>query len=293
MAIRSYKDLVDAENNGQTFIGGFRKTVAVQSGQNAWVDLTLSSGTPIPFYYASSPLFGQPLSQSVNGGVPHNQPVGQLGYKTYLKTIAVSPISAGGFVGGPMILMDYLFYYPFIDSSTTDEQFLTQSEGLPRYTSGKGVSVMAVQTAGLLGIGNPTFRFTYINSDGILKTSPTQTCGSASLAGELATGNNSASSTINSNYPFLALAPGDIGVQSIVSVTFDTADIGLLVFVLVKPLEHIVLRDISVTAERTPVIDFFDLPVIEDNAYLSLLVSSGNQAASTSTFIGTIQTVWG
>jgi hypothetical protein len=55
-------------------------------GQGAWFDVTLSPGNPLPFYYASSPLFGFPLSQSVNGGMPHNLPVGQLGYKTYLKT---------------------------------------------------------------------------------------------------------------------------------------------------------------------------------------------------------------
>jgi hypothetical protein len=292
VAIRSYKDLVDAEENGQTFIGGFRKVVTAQTGQNAWFDITLSPGNPLPFYYASTPLFGQPLSQSVNGGFPHNQPVASLGYKTYLKTFTISPVSAAAFVGGPMILMDYLFYYPFIDTGNTDEQFVGQSEGLPRYTDGKGVSVMAVQMAGMLGTGNPTFRFTYINQDGILKTSPTQTCGSASIVGELATGNNSAVST-PSNYPFLPLAIGDTGIQSIVSVTFDQPDIGLLAFVLVKPLEHIALREAAVTAERTPVTEFFDLPVIEDDAFLSILFNSGNQAASQAGFIGTIQTVWG
>jgi hypothetical protein len=292
VAIRSYKDLVDAEQNGQTFIGGFRKVVTAQTGQNAWFDITLSPGNPLPFYYASSPLFGMPLSQSVNGGFPHNQPVASLGYKTYLKTLTISPVSTASFVGGPMILMDYLFYYPFIDTGTTDEQFVGQAEGLPRYTSGEGVNVMAVQMAGMLGTGNPTFRFTYINQNDVLRTSPTQTCGSASIVGELATGNNSAIST-PSNYPFLTLAIGDTGVRSIVSVTFDTPDIGLLAFVLVKPLEHIALRDIAVTAERTPVTDFFGLPVIEDDAFLSILFNSGNQAASQAGFIGTIQTVWG
>jgi hypothetical protein len=132
-----------------------------------------------------------------------------------------------------------------------------------------------------------------MNQNDIPKTSPTQTCGSASLAGELATGNNSALGTPNSNYPFLTLAPGDTGVRRILSVTFDQPDIGLLAFVLVKPLEHIALRDIAVTAERTPAIDFFDLPIIKDDAYLSILFNSGQQAASQAGFIGTIQTVWG
>ena len=292
MAIRSYKDLVDAEENGQTFIGGFRKNITAFTAQGCWFDVTLSPGNPVPFYYASTPLFGQPMSQSLNGGMPHNQPVAQLGYKTYLKTLAISPSNATFYNTGPMILMDYLFYYPFVDTGSTDEQFLGQSEDLPRYTDGKGVCVMAVQMAGMLGTGNPTFRFTYLNSDDILKTSPRQTCGSASIVGQLATGNNGLAAQIHSNYPFLTLAPGDTGIKRVVSVTFDSPDIGLLAFVLVKPIEQINLRE-NTTGERTPVTDFLDLPVIEDDAYLSILMNGGLANMVQSGYIGTLQTVWG
>jgi hypothetical protein len=97
---------------------------------------------------------------------------------------------------------------------------------------------------------------------------------------------------LNSNYPFLTLATGDTGIRSIVSVTFDTPDIGLLAFVLVKPLEQIILRE-NTTGERTPVIDFFDLPTIEDDAYLSMVMNSGFNQLNQSSFIATIQTVWG
>ena len=293
MAINSFKDLVDAEQNGQTFFGGFRKSINSVTGVNSWFDVTLSPGNPLPFYYASTPLVGAPIGQAENGGIPHNPPVASFGYKTYLKTLSISPLSATVVTAGPMILMDYLFYYPFVDTGTTDEQILDNTASLTRYTDGQGVSVMAVQLAGLLGTGNPTFRFTYINQSGVLKTSPTQTCGSASVVGQLATGNNAAASVARSNYPFLALAPGDTGIRSVQSVTFDAPDIGLLAFVLVKPLEQIMLREIGQTGERTPVLDFFDLPVIADNAYLSILLSSGVTGANSSSFIGTIQTVWG
>ena len=292
MAITSFKGFVDAEENGQTFIGGFRKNITAVTGGNAWFDTTLSPGNPLPFYYASTPLIGAPISQSANGGIPHNLPVASLGYQTYLKTIALTPSGTAG-VNTVNILCDYLFYYPFVDTGTTDEQVLDNTLSLTRYTTGQGVSVMAVQMAGLLGTGNPTFRFTYINQAGELKTSPTQTCGSASIVGQLATGNNSSASQINSNYPFLSLAPGDTGIRSVQSVTFDSPDIGLLAFVLVKPLEQICLRENGASAERTPAINFFDLPIIADNAYLSMLVSTGNTSASSNSFIGTIQTVWG
>ena len=80
MAIRSYKDLVDAEERGQTFIGGFRKNFN-STANSCWFDVTSSPGNPLPFYYASSPLYGEQLSQTANGGIPHNQPVGS-GNKT-------------------------------------------------------------------------------------------------------------------------------------------------------------------------------------------------------------------
>jgi hypothetical protein len=292
MAITSFKALVDAEENGQTFISGFRKNITVTSGANAWFDWTLSPGNPLPFYYASTPLAGATMSQLANGGIPHNQPVASLGYKTYLKTLTITP-ALGTIPSGPMILMDYLFYYPFIDTGSTDEQILDNTASLTRYTNGAGVSVIAVQLAGMLGTGNPTFNFKYTNQDGVLKTSPTQTCGSASLVGELATGMNSNVSGSRTNYPFLMLAPNDTGVRSIQSVTFDTPNIGLLAFVLVKPLEQIIQREDNSSSERTPVIDFFDLPIIQDNAYLSVLFNSGIRTSAQGSTIGTIQTVWG
>lgn len=284
---------MDAEEKGQTFFGSFRKGINAITGVNSWFDVTLSPGNPLPFYYASTPLVGAPMGQAANGGMPHNPPVENLGYKTYLKTLSITPLSTGAIAAGPMILMDYLFYYPFIDTGSTDEQFLDNTASLTRYTSGQGVSVMAVQMAGLLGSGNPTFRFTYTNQNGELKTSPRQTCGSATLVGCLATANGGGFSGAASNYPFLSLSPGDTGLRSIQSVTFDSPDIGLLAFVLVKPLEQIILREVGSAGERTPVIDFFDLPVIADNAYLSILLNSANTNANSAAYIGTIQTVWG
>jgi len=291
MPIRSFKDLVDAEENGQFFYGGFRKSLNAPTGTGTWFDVTLSPGNPLPFYYASTPLIGVPMRQSVSGGIPHNLPVANLGYKTFLKTLTIVPVGSNP-PPSPMILMDYLFYYPFVDTGTTDEQFLDNTASLTRYTNGQGVSVMAVQLAGLLGTGNPTFRFTYTNQSGEVKTSPSQTCGSAIIVGQLATGNNSTTAVRDSNYPFLVLAPGDTGIRNVLSVKFNAPDIGLLAFVLVKPLEQIYPRE-NAPAERTPALDFMDLPVIEDDAYLSMLINTANGSASAQSYIGTIETVWG
>lgn len=65
---------------------------------------------------------------------------------------------ASSATGLPMsfILCDYLLYYPFVDTGTNDEQFMTNSVTLPRYTDGKGVQMMAVSVASNSGT-TPTF----------------------------------------------------------------------------------------------------------------------------------------
>jgi hypothetical protein len=90
----------------------------------------------------------------------------------------------------------------------------------------------------------------------------------------------------------LTLQEGDTGVRSIQSVTFQTADIGLIALVLVKPIENIMPKEIASPSERVPVLDYMDLPVIPDNAYLSLLVNVTTNANGM-TLNGIIQTVWG
>jgi hypothetical protein len=289
LAIQSVKALVDAEEAGQTFLATWRKVPNAATGAACWFDTTLSSGNPLPFYYASSPLVGVPMGQSVNGGLPHNLPVAPLGYKTFLKNFTVS--NTTNLQTGPIILMDYQFYYPFIDMGATDEQFLDNTATLTRNTTGAGLKIIAVQMAGQIGTGNPRFIVNYTNSDGVSgRVTPPAVCGNSTVVGALITTTNVA--TNGSNVPFLALQEGDTGVRSIESVTFQTADIGLIALVLVKPIENIMPKEIASPSERVPVMDYMDLPVIPDNAYLSLLVNVTTNANGM-TLNGIIQTVWG
>jgi len=63
----------------------------------------------------------------------------------------------------PLILCDYLLYYPSVDDSISDTQILDNTVTLPRYTDGKGVQVIAVTVAGRTG--GQSFYFTYTNSE--------------------------------------------------------------------------------------------------------------------------------
>lgn len=50
-------------------------------------------------------------------------------------------------------ILDYLGFYPFLDESITDEQFMTNSVAVPRYPDGVGVMMMPVVVAGQIGGG--------------------------------------------------------------------------------------------------------------------------------------------
>ena len=287
--ISSFRDLVKAENEGQTHFATWRKTPSQATTGGVWFDMSMSPGNPVPNYYAASPLVAVAMAQSTDGGISHGQNVAQLGYKKFLKTLMVLASSANA-APLPMLLCDYLMYYPFVDMGNTDPQPMVNNVTLPRYTNGVGVQIMAVEVAAQSGAGNPQFFVNYTNSDGVSgRTTPTVACNASTATGTIIT---AASATRSSSGPFLGLQAGDKGVRSIESVQFLTPDIGLIALVLVVPVENISLRTIDAPAERVPIIDFFDMPQIQDDAYLNLLCNP-QSSLSTVAFHGYIQSVWG
>jgi hypothetical protein len=287
--ISSMRDLVNAENDGKTNFATWRKTVSQSTTSGVWFDMSMSPGNPVPNYYAASPLVAVAMAQSTDGGISHGQNVAQLGYKKFLKTLMVLATAANA-APLPMLLCDYLMYYPFVDMGNTDPQTMTNTVTLPRYTNGVGVQIMAVEVAAQSGSGNPQFFVTYTNSDGVSgRTTQIVACNTATATGSIIT---AAPATRFSSGPFLGLQAGDKGVRSIESVQFLTADIGLIAMVLVVPIENISFRSIDAPAERVPVTDFFDMPQIQDDAYLNLLCNP-QSGLSTVAFHGYLQAVWG
>lgn len=289
MALNSIKQFVDAELSGRSCFATWRKTPTQTTGAGIWFDLSMSSGNPVPNYYASAPNIAVPLSQSADGGIYHGGNVGQLGFKKYLKTFAATTLTATA-VPLPMILCDYLMYYPFIDMSVTDFQPLTTNIALPRYPNGDGVQIMVVQVAGQLGVGNPQFQVRYTNQDGVegRLTRPVA-CNTQVVNGTLI---NTAPNTAGCSHPFLPLQSGDTGVRKIEGIQFYTADIGLLSLVLVKAVDEHIIRTIDAPAERNCFEDFSTLPQIADDAYLNLICCP-NGTLLAAPIHGYIQTIWG
>jgi hypothetical protein len=289
MTLRNVRDLIDAEDSGAFWFSTWRKTPTQPTSAGIWFDLSMSPGNPVPNYYAASPNISIALAQSTDGGIPHGGAVAPLGLKKYLKQfVAISTAAAA--VPLNLILADYLLFYPFVDMSVTDEQFMVNTVALPRSQSGVGVQIMAVEVAGQTGVGNPQFYVNYTNSDGVSgRISQTVSCNTQVVNGTIIT---SSPATGRSSGPFIALQAGDKGVQKIDSVTFLSADVGLIAFVLVKPVYQHTVRTIDAPTERTPVTDMCALPVIEDDAYLNLIANT-QASFQNAPLHGTITTVWG
>lgn len=289
MALNSVKAFVDAELAGQTAFATWRKTPTQTTGSGIWFDLSMSPGNPVPNYYAASPNIAIALSQSTDGGIFHGGNVGANGYTKYLKTFGAMTVTATA-VPLPMLLLDYLMYYPFVDMSITDYQPMTTNIALPRYPTGAGVRIMAVEVAGQSGVGNPQFQVTYTNQDGVTgRVTPPVACNTQVVNGTII---NTAPATNWCNSPFLPLQAGDSGVRLIEGIQFLTADVGLISLVLVEVVDDHIIRTIDAPAERNCFTDFSAMPVIADDAYLNLICCPRG-TLSAAPIHGYIQTVWG
>ena len=91
--------------------------------------------------------------------------------------------------------------------------------------------------------------------------------------------------------PFVGLQDGDSGVRSIDSVFMIDADVGLMTFILVKPLGTSVIREITAPVEKDYFMEAGVIPRIYDDAYLSFICLPQGTLAATA-LMGDIKTIW-
>lgn len=283
MTVYGAKEIADAERDGFTFFSGWRKQPTQTTGAGIWFDLSMSPGNPVPNYYIGSPGVFTPLRQSADGGIPHG---GNVSPKT--KFLRVFEIQSANTAPLPVKILDYLGFYPFLDQSVTDEQFLTTSVAVPRYPDGAGVMMMPVVVAGQIGGG--TFFVRYTNQDGVTgRQTPKHIMAAQNVNGTIIT---SGGAVNNSRAPFMALQEGDTGVRTVDSIIFEgTGDIGLISIALVKVIAESYIRDTTAPHERDFSTDQGSLPIIKDDAYLNL-VSLPSGSLSGAQILGYIKTLW-
>lgn len=281
MSLAGVKSVADAYVGGRSHFCSLRKVPSQASVSGWWVDYSMAAGNPAPQYYAASPLEAKTLDGM--RGIFHGTPKAPA--EKYLTSIGLMTPTAA--MVGNYLLCDYVLFYPFIDGDSTDEQAMDNTVVIPRYAT-EGVQVMAVAVAPTLGGG--AFTFTYVNQDGVEKTSPVQYCSaSASNIASLLTSQPDAGAG-RPAMPFLRLAPGDTGVRSIVSATFTVANGGLMALVLVKPLVSLDVREINTMAELPLISNRVGAPQILDGAYLNFIAQitgsvAAGQLAGYATFV--------
>lgn len=278
------REVVDAQESGASTIATWRKSPSQITTSGFWFDLSMSPGNPVPQYYANSPLVSVAFRQSTDGGIYHGAAVSPAKKAVRETMVMATTVTA---LPMPMILCDYLLFYPFVDDGTTDEQPMNNAATLPRSVTGEGVKIMAVTVAGRTG--GQFFTVNYTNSKGVPdRTSQIVRQNAIAGIGTILTSHTNSNGAVG---PFIPLQVGDTGVRSIQSVTMLGTDVGLFALVLIKPITQIQLRGIDAPVENDHFLDKATFPVIEDDAYLNFLCLPQGSLSSTALH-GTLTTAW-
>jgi hypothetical protein len=284
----NHRELAAAINAGQGWNTTFRKVPAATATiAKQWYDYGYAGGNPIPNYYAAEPLRGAVLEPDKGIIVPAM--VG--GTKQYLHRTTV--MSAGtNSSTQPLILLDYLLYYPFVDMDAAGEtQTIIGSTALPRYTDGLGLQIMVVAQSPTVGGGR--FTITYVDADNATQTTPDMFCGAAQPSGALV----HAVLGTGGLPPFVPLANGR-GVKRVVSCNFSVANGGLCAIVIVRPLdvtqtfESCSVTGVGSAVEKEAMRLSGGLVEIKNGAFLGFIGQGIAGSLASSPLVGSIETVW-
>ena len=290
MAFSSLDDLVNKMSNGQT-TGQvvFNKIVPAAHTAGRWYDFSGLGGTPIANAWAGTALNWRTCDETTgNGtqifGIQHAGNV-SAATKHIINAMAVTP----GVVPGVLMLVDMQGYYPGISLNSSAAQTLVGAPTL-RYPSGVGVRACLITTVAA-GATAHNIAYSYTNSAGTSgRANPVTVAGTASSIVSHLTH----SGTAANNYgPFLPLASGDSGIQSVQSVTLSAASgAGTAALALVRPIAMMPLTTAGVAVERDFVNQFPSLPRIIDGACLTWLYFAGGTTAANTNFYGSIEAAW-
>jgi hypothetical protein len=288
MGFKNTRTFVDSINESSK-ITSWRKQPTQATGGGIWFDLSMSPGNPSPNYYIGVPNVFTLMKQSTDGGIPH---CSNLATATeHIHRITMLTVTAAA-VPLPVYFLDYLGFYPFVDESVVDEQFMDNTVAITRYTNGKGVRIMPLVVAGHSGVAGVNFTVKYTNAAGVTgRITQNHTLSSQVVNGTVA----SSATTAANGYscaPFMALQTGDDGVRAIESVTFQGAgDVGLIAFVLVKPLATLVIRGIDAPVEMEYFKDMNTAPQIIQDAYINAICYPSG-SLSGAPIHGLFETAW-
>lgn len=216
--------------------------------------------------------------------------------KHILNMAAVTAVGTG--VPGVLMLVDLLQVYPFLDANSLSAQTLTNNNAQTRYADGKGVRAYMTlnRLSAALGAVAHNMQINYTNTVPTSgRTLPVQVAATVSTVPATFRINHSGIAA-NQYGPFLPMAAGDQGIQSVQTYTQSAASGGANSFydlILCKPLATIPLTTTSVMAERDLVNQLPSMPQIKDGACLGWLYFAGAAVGANANFYGSVDVGWG
>lgn len=298
MGFRNVREFVAAEEAGQTWLTQWRKLVASPATvTNNWLDLTYSGGSPPANFYASEPLVAAQVEADKGIRVPSVSPQSQYLHRLTMMALAASATTTTA-NNTSFMLLDYLLYYPFVDTDAAgEEQLLDNTVTIPRYPAGQ---VIAIAQSASSAVGQ--FTMNYTNQDGTSGrvSQNTFTLATITGGGQSLISNASAAGTL----PFVGLQVGDTGVKSIESVTFTVAGGGLVCLAIVYPLMRGIMPQVSRRTTSGNLESYgsatqYDMilhqarpPKIEDGAVLGMMLRGDGGSLATTNFTGIVETIW-
>lgn len=186
----------------------------------------------------------------------------------------------------------------FVDITDTGTGTHTLTVRLPRYDDGAGVqAIFFNNNATVMGAGTPNLTLPrYTNSAGTtLRATPATPA--APIGKTAATSSHvlySGATASGKFGPFLPLAAGDAGIQSIEQIRNDaTYTSNEYTVAMMKPLISLPLTTLGVPAEREFGSQLPSFPRVYDGAALYWLIYSGAATPASSAFYGHVDFGWG
>ena len=292
MPFTSIDDLVASITGGKFNRNDWNKiTGGAAYAAGRWYDFSPLAGTPVANAWAGTALAWTSCNESAgNGtqifGMRHGGNVTP-DTKHVLNGSAITAVATG--VPGQLMLVDLQGYYPGVNMNVATAQTFTGTPTL-RYTNGEGIRAFLVVVT-TTGATAHNVALSYTNTAGTAgRTLPvTVSCTASAITPQI-----THSGTAANNYgPFLPLANGDTGIQSVQTLTLSAASgAGTAALCLGKPLLTIPLTTATVASERDFLNQIPALPEIKDGACLTWLYFAGAATASATNFYGSLEMGW-
>jgi hypothetical protein len=249
-----------------------------------WADPTFASGQPAYDAHVGAPLVFTPAIAAKNDAVYF--PAIDASHVRKLHKITMQ-FNQGTFTGAPSIVpFDLVGYYPLIDGDSTDTQTFDNTLTLPRYSTGKGLSLVIVNhvaPALQFGVAN----IEYVDSLNVVRTKTLRIPNNGVTL--VCSGIDASNDTTA-----LVCSLDGLGLKALNSITYTTPPGGLHCAYIIKALPTIPLGDNALVTER----DYFtmnagNMPTVPDGSWIGWFSTIGNGTARSMSWFGDFTFIWG